>query len=83
MKLGVFAIKDKLVGFTNLWLDQSTNVAKRGFMHSMQYAAESDVRFSNPSDYSLYRLGHFETESGLITLLSVPEFICEGVRRDE
>lgn len=78
MERNVYAVKDRLNGFLSPFLDMSDASAKRGFLHSMHNAQPDSLFFTHPEDYSLYKLGAFETESGKLISLPTPQFICDG-----
>lgn len=78
MERNIYCVQDRLNGFMTPYLDISDASAKRGFLHSMANAAKDSLLFSHPEDYSLYKLGVFNTESGKIVSLPTPEFICSG-----
>lgn len=78
MKFVVCSIKDRLNGFMNVFLEQNLDMAKRGFLHGIQSAGSESLYFSHPDDYSLYCLGTFDTDSGLLELSPTPEFLIEG-----
>ena len=81
MKFGIFAIKDDLNGFMNLFLEQNSDLAKRGFLHGMSTASTDSLYYSNPTDYALYELGSFDIESGKIEVLPTPNLVVRGERR--
>lgn len=83
MKLGIYSMKDALNGFMNIFPEQNDEMAKRGFLHSLKYAKSDSLFFSNPQDYSLYKLGTFDTESGKLEVISTPEFIVGGVKYED
>lgn len=73
----MFAIRDKYTCFMNPTVDQSVESAKRGF----SYAINNNPGLMNfaPSDYDLYQIGEFDSESGVIKPLKAIKFICNGV----
>ncbi|QXN75076.1 nonstructural protein [Microvirus mar20] len=82
MVLGIFAMKDALNGFMNIFPEQSSDMAKRGFLHGLACAEPSSLFYTHPQDYSLYRLGDFDTESGRIDVYLTPEFIVGGEKHN-
>lgn len=83
MVYGIFSMKDDLNGFMNIFHEVSSDVAKRGFLHSLAVADPHSLFYSHPQDYSLYRLGDFDSDSGLITVYPTPEFIVGGQSRHD
>lgn len=76
MIYGIYCIRDSKTGFLTPTADQNDQTAMRNFAHaSMQ---KDTLFFSHPQDYSLFRVGTFDSESGIITALSAPEHICEA-----
>lgn len=80
MTICVFAIRDTKVGFGNPFADQTAASAIRGFEYSLT-KADGIVGFA-PSDYELYELGSFDTDSGALTALPQPKFLVGGANLD-
>lgn len=75
MKVGMYSIKDSLVGFGYPFVQVSDPVAVRSFA-----AVASDERgdiCKKPGDYDLYRVGSFDTDSGAI-IPSEPVFVARA-----
>lgn len=77
MKIGVYSMKDRLNGFMNLFPEQNDDVAKRGFLFALKQNKDS-LFACNPDDYSLYKIGEFDTDSGCFEPLSTPAFLIGG-----
>lgn len=77
----IFAYHDALNGFVNIFLDNSDASAKRGFLSALACADVGSLFYSNPTDYSLYRLGMFDMSTGEI-VVETPVIICKGEKRD-
>lgn len=75
MKKPVYALRDELVGFLSVNVDINDQAAMRNFRLSM--AANS--AHSVVKDYSLYRLGDLDVETGLMDLFTPPRFLCRGL----
>lgn len=75
MIYGVFCIRDSKVGFMTPTIDQNESCAIRNF----EYAAQrTDSLFnSHPSDFDLYRIGSYDSESGELTSC-LPEHLCSA-----
>lgn len=75
MRVGLYSIKDSLVGFGYPFVQVSDPVAVRSFA-----ALVSDERsdlFKKPSDYDLYRVGSFDTDTGS-TIPTEPVFVVRA-----
>lgn len=70
----VYGMRDELVGFVNVNIDQNDDIAKRNFLISMRAVAEKVP----VKDYSLYFLGFLDEESGIFTQDGVPKLLCRG-----
>lgn len=75
----VFSIRDRLTGFMTPVLEQSDAVAIRNFRMAcdVQKRDQSIMAF-NPSDFSLYHIADFDSESGLLTPVQPLDFLCHG-----
>lgn len=82
MILKFYAMHDRLNGYFNIFMDKSDEIAKRGFISTFKAADVGSLFYSCPEDYSLYRLGEFDTESGKFSPLPTPEFLVRGERND-
>lgn len=70
MKFGIFTIFDRITGsYGELSLETNVESAKRHF---------SLLCSKNPYglDFELYRVGDYDTDTGLIRSCSKPEFVC-------
>lgn len=84
MKYSVFAIRDFKTGFLQPTVDANAASAIRNFEHAVLRNDDS-LFFSHPEDYSLYELGEYDTDTGLLTakspvveLLSAVEVISQA-----
>lgn len=75
MIYGVFSIRDLKTGFLSVTVDVSDASAKRGFEHATR--KPDSLFFTHPSDYSLYRVGSFDTDTGVLTSID-PDLICHA-----
>lgn len=79
MKKNLYAIKDVKVGFLSPMIDTNNETAIRSF----EYACKNnDMMFFTPSDFELYYLGEFDSDSGLFYCES-PTFLCNGINFKE
>lgn len=72
----VYAIRDAKVGFMSPTVDQNDASAARNFEHAVMNSAS--LMNSHPGDYALYRIGSFDTESGVIEKEELPVHICDA-----
>lgn len=64
MKYGLYAMRDSATRqFLSITTDQSNDSAMRNFDFAISQTAQ--LRF-RPSDFALYRIGSYDTESGMI-----------------
>ena len=81
MKYGIYVTKDDLASdYSEIKMIQNDAVATRGFLHSLR-----DPRIPDPRDMSLYKVGIYDSETGLIesheiTLVHRGEVIKDGER---
>lgn len=67
MIFGVYAMRDIKTGFMTPSLDPNDDAAVRNFYHAVSQSA--GVLFTFPVDFSLYRIGSFDSDTGVL----VPE----------
>lgn len=72
MKLELYAIKDELseFGIPEPYMDQPT--AKRAFRLRVK---QNQMMADNPQDYSIWKIGEFDTKEGKLTEMPFPELI--------
>lgn len=82
MTLGLYAIKDELSGFASPLPFEDDQQAKRYFK---QRLIEVPIMKSNPTDFSLWCLGQYETNTGVIRAFAPADLskIDWGVKEDE
>lgn len=79
MKFNVYCVRDELSGFMTPTLDQSDAIAVRNFSMACDSARrDSSLMAWKPSDYSLYRIAVFDSDSGAIIPVSPIERVCSG-----
>lgn len=64
MKYGVYAIRDNLTGFLEPTISVNDMVATRAFEQAC--ANERSALGFRPSDFSLYKIAMYDTETGFI-----------------
>lgn len=77
MKCNVYSIRDVHTGFLNPTFEVSDAVAKRNFAHAV-LAVPDSLFTSHPDDYSLYRIGEFDTDSGSIVGFAPPALVVDA-----
>lgn len=75
MKYPVYSVRDVHVGFNQPMTDLNDNVAKRNF--ALAINNNDSMRFA-PKDYDLYKIGDFDTDTGLLIPLPVPALVTSG-----
>lgn len=80
MKKNIYCMKDELRGFMSPFIDANDEVAMRNFDFAMK---SNDIMAFRPQDFSLYRLGFMDEESGILEPLSSPKFIMNAIPKGE
>lgn len=75
MKYPIYSYRDHKVGFMPPQCDQSEQAAVRGFAYAIN--GKDGIMHFSPSDFDLYHVGDFDSESGQIVAF-VPELVCSG-----
>ena len=74
MKVNVYSIYDKVAGIYSMPICQhNDNSAKRYFQSVANASCEVAA-----TDCQLYRVGEYDTETGIFTGTEKPEFLCNG-----
>lgn len=76
MKKNVYCIKDEKVGFLSPILDDNDQTAIRNFSFSIS-DPQNICNFAK-SDFNLYFLGCFDTDTGMYTQDELPSLIASG-----
>lgn len=66
MKQEIYGIKDKAIGFTEIFTAHSKYEALRAMSQAVNNPQRTIVT-EHPKDFSLFKLGELEIESGLVT----------------
>lgn len=77
MKYPIYAVRDIHVGFNQPMTDLNDNCAIRNFTYAINNPQNGVMNFS-PKDYDLYKIGEFDTDTGLIDHEPVPVLIVTG-----
>lgn len=73
-KYNIYSIRDRKVAFGTPFPEFNNESAQRGFSYQLH---NNSVMGFSPADYSLYRVGTFDSDSGQVEGC-LPEFVCEG-----
>lgn len=76
MNLGVYCMRDVKTGFMTPTFDVNDQTAIRNFSHSV--VNSDSILFSFAKDFSLYKLGEFDSDSGCIIPLDLPKHLYEA-----
>lgn len=76
MTYGVYAMRDTKTGFLSPTLEANDEAACRNFVHAVWNS--DGILHSFCSDFDLFRLGQFDTDSGSITPNPVPVHVMAG-----
>lgn len=75
MIYNVYSIRDEKVAFQNVFHDVNDESALRGFSYAVNNGGLINYA---PADFSLYRVGTFDSESGAIAPVSPLVLIAHG-----
>lgn len=75
MTVELYVVRDILNGFGQLMCETSEAVAKRNFSFAI---SNNDVMGFTPKDFDLYKVGFYDTTTGVIKPSAVPELVCRG-----
>lgn len=73
---GIYCVRDERVGFMSPTMDTNDQTATRNFEFALSRA--ESIMHTHKGDFSLFRLGTFNTETGEIVLESIPKIIVRG-----
>lgn len=80
MTLGMYSIRDALVGYMTPVLESNDAIAMRNFAMALSQPNGPDSLMSwRPSDYDLFLIAHFDSETGALTPVSPPALVASGV----
>lgn len=74
--MNVYSIRDSRTGFLHPTFEVNDAVAARNFSHAVQQS--DSVLFTHASDFSLFRIGTFEEDTGRLVSEEMPVYICDG-----
>lgn len=76
MKFGIYAVRDVKVGFQSVTIQPNDAVAVRGFESTV--LSSDSVLFTHSEDFSLFKLGEFDQDSGRLIPLELPVQLIEA-----
>lgn len=75
----MYCVRDCLTGFMSPTLEQSDPVAMRNFEMAVDsIKRDRSLMAFRPSDYSLYRIADFDSDTGEIVPTFPPVTVCTG-----
>lgn len=75
MIMNVYAVRDVKSTYMSPILGSNDAQAMRSFRAGMRSVPDFEVA---PTDFELYRIGEFDSDSGLLTPCVPPVWICSG-----
>lgn len=78
MILSVYAMRDARTGFLTPTFEVNDQVAERNFAHAVLNAGVDSILSSHFSEFYLYRLGTFDSDSGAFVSEQPPAFLISG-----
>lgn len=76
MKMFLYSVQDRLVGFTTITCEVNDQVAYRNFEHAVLEGG--NILSSHADDFQLVKLASFDTETGAIEPFSPVHVVCAG-----
>lgn len=70
MTFGIYSIRDAKTGFMTPVCEVSDEVAIRNFSHTVQVS--DGLLQTHPGDFDFYKLGTFDSDTGMITMDTLP-----------
>lgn len=72
----VYSFRDNKTSFGQIWFDNGDESAKRGF--AMMVNNPDGIMGFSPSDFDLFKIGTFDTETGRLDSIWPIEFLVNG-----
>lgn len=76
MKFGMYCMQDLKTGFLTPTIDQTDASAIRNFDSAILQS--QGVLFTHAEDFRLFRIGEFDSESGVVEPLAMPVVLRDG-----
>lgn len=77
MKFGIYSIRDVYTGFLAPTIESTDIVAQRNFEFAVN--KPETLLYTRPGDYELYKIGEFESDSGVVTPLTPIQVVSSAV----
>lgn len=81
MKYGMYCIRDVLTGFMTPVLEQNAACAMRNFR--MACSRPDSLMNHKASDFSIYHIADFDSDTGILYPISPIELVCNGGSKDD
>ena len=72
----IYSIRDVQTGFMSPMVDMNDNSAARQFAHTIK--ATDGVMHTQPSDFDLFKIGSFDTETGQLDAIWPIQLVMSG-----
>lgn len=82
MIMPMYSIRDALTGYMTPVLEHNDASAMRNFRVACEQPGSS-LMYARSEQFSLYRIAHFDTDTGVLTPVQPPDLVCQGVRKDD
>lgn len=79
MIYGVYAVRDVKMGFAQPLLDNNDETAIRNFSSQCKSAQMNPTLFYAPEDFSLYKIGEYDTDTAKLSAITPPTLLIEAV----
>lgn len=80
MIYGLYSVRDTKTGFLPPQADQNNDSAIRNFMHACMQ--KDSLMYTHGTDFELYKIGEYDTESGIINPCNPCEFLANGTNKE-
>ena len=81
MKFGMYVLRDQKAGFLSPSVDVSDASAVRNFDTAVRKS--NDIMHFHKEDFDLFKIGEYDSDSGIVKAFDAPEFIINGGSIDE
>lgn len=76
MTFGVYSIRDIKSGFLTPTVEMNDAIALRNFAHAVQNS--DSILFTHFKDFALYKIGTFDSDTGLLAPLDLVQLVGEA-----
>lgn len=77
MILGVYSIRDSIIGFLTPTVDQNDSAAMRNFEHAV--SDSRSLLHTHAKDYDLYQIATFDSDTGVLFPITPPKMLCNAL----